>query len=153
MNSYGLTQPFGFWSPVKARFKPTFVSEVRKDTYWDILTLCAALPWQYLLYLIWMAIIMQTWITFGVSTGIVAILTIVLYFTWLRRLNWQSVHKREVECIVEEDKSIVLGDIVELQEVHHDDQHSDGKDDSIDELRQDHNDIKDEIKTDHTKDA
>jgi hypothetical protein len=83
-----------------------------KDSIWDLVTLAAALPWQYLLYIVWMAIVMQAWIVFGVSSVIVVVLSVVLYFTWLRRLNYQSLNKRQVEY-KDEDESMP----VELEDV------------------------------------
>jgi membrane protein implicated in regulation of membrane protease activity len=83
-----------------------------KDSIWDLITLAAALPSQYLLYIVWMAIVMQAWIVFGVSSTIVVVLSVVLYFTWLRRLNYQSLNKRQVEY-KDEDESMP----VELEDV------------------------------------
>jgi uncharacterized membrane protein len=125
-----LTQPFGFWGPVKARFKSTFTNQIRSDAFWDLITLTAALPWQFLLYLIWMGIVMQAWITFGVSAGVVVILSVVLYFTWLRRLNQQSLHKRVIECVNEDDIRIITGVPTELREVK--DEHTEKDDSSVD---------------------
>jgi len=86
-NFYKITRPFGFWNPVRKYLPPTVMEKINKENRRDIISTFFAVPWQVVLFLSMMMIIMKSWNTLFVLLGILAVLSVALYFNWFRHLS------------------------------------------------------------------
>ncbi len=84
---YKKTRPFGFWGPVKKRLDPAILSQIDRENSRDKLATFFAVPWQVVLFLTGMALIMKTWTQFGWLLLILIGLSTGLYLTWFRHLS------------------------------------------------------------------
>ncbi|MBN1290835.1 MAG: sodium:solute symporter [Candidatus Latescibacteria bacterium] len=84
---YKKTRPFGFWGPVRQQCDPEFVTDIKKENRRDLLLLAPACLWQVLLFWIMTAIVVRKWISFGVSTLTVVVLSWILYKYWYKNLR------------------------------------------------------------------
>lgn len=84
---YKTTRPFGFWGPVKAKFSPAVMDQINAENRRDKIATFLAVPWQVILFLTGMAVVMQTWGQFAWLLLILTGLSIGLYFMWYRHLS------------------------------------------------------------------
>ena len=84
---YKRTRPFGFWGPIRKKLGAEVMEKINTENRRDIISTFFAVPWQVILFLTGMAIIMKSWTQFGVLVIILAILSIGLYFNWFRHLS------------------------------------------------------------------
>ena len=84
---YKRTRPFGFWGPVRAKINPEKLSEINTENRRDIISTFFAVPWQVVLFLTGMALILKRWDEFGVLAIVLAFLSLGLYFNWFRHLS------------------------------------------------------------------
>lgn len=84
---YKRTRPFGFWAHIKNAIPPTVLEKVNKENRRDIIATFFAVPWQLVLFLTMMMIVMQRWDTFGWLLIILVVLSIGLYHFWYRHLS------------------------------------------------------------------
>jgi Na+/proline symporter len=84
---YKRTRPFGFWGPIRKKLGVEVLEKIKKENRRDILSTFFAVPWQVVLFLTGMALILKSWTQFGVLAVILAILSIALYFNWFRHLS------------------------------------------------------------------
>ncbi len=84
---YKRTRPFGFWAHIKHVIPATTLKQVNRENRRDIIATFFAVPWQVVLFLAMMMIVMQRWDTFGWLLFILAILSIGLYHFWFRHLS------------------------------------------------------------------
>jgi solute:Na+ symporter, SSS family len=87
LNFYKQTRPFGFWGPVRDKINQEKLSEINKENRRDILSTFMAVPWQVILFLTGMSIILKRWDQFGWLLLILIILSTGLYFNWFRHLS------------------------------------------------------------------
>jgi Na+/proline symporter len=85
-NFYRKTRPFGFWGPVRSKLPAEEQATIRRGNLMEILSGAAALPWQLVLFLVPMAIIMKSWNQVAILSVILLFLSGVLYVVWYRNL-------------------------------------------------------------------
>jgi len=88
---YKRTRPFGFWKPVRQKLAAEKLEEINKENRRDILSTFFAVPWQVVLFLTGMAVIMKRWDEFAWLLVLLVALSTGLYFNWFRHLS-QEVH-------------------------------------------------------------
>jgi Na+/proline symporter len=84
---YKRTRPFGFWGPIRKKLESEVIEKINKENRRDIISTFFAVPWQVVLFLTGMAIILKSWTQFSVLVVILAILSVALYFNWFRHLS------------------------------------------------------------------
>jgi Na+/proline symporter len=84
---YKRTRPFGFWGPIRKKLGAEVLEKINKENRRDILSTFFAVPWQVVLFLTGMALILKSWTQFGVLSVILVILSAGLYFNWFRHLS------------------------------------------------------------------
>lgn len=86
-NFYKITRPFGFWSPIRNKLPDNIRAKINRENQRDILATCIAVPWQLVLFLTGMMLVMKQWNQFGILLLLLILLSIGLYFTWFRYLS------------------------------------------------------------------
>lgn len=84
---YKRTRPFGFWGPVRNKIGKEKLAEINRENRRDILSTFMAVPWQVILFLTGMAIILKRWDQFYWLLILLAALSVGLYFNWFRHLS------------------------------------------------------------------
>ena len=84
---YKTTRPFGWWGPVRKQIPESSLSQINRENRRDIIATFFAVPWQVVLFLTGMAIIMKTWGTFSYLLIVLVALSVGLYFMWFRHLS------------------------------------------------------------------
>ncbi|MFQ6032957.1 MAG: sodium:solute symporter, partial [Candidatus Zixiibacteriota bacterium] len=84
---YKTTRPFGFWGHIRESIPGHVMQKVDRENRRDIVSTFMAVPWQVILFLTFMMVIMRRWDTFGYLLLILAALSIGLYFKWFRHLS------------------------------------------------------------------
>lgn len=84
---YKTTRPFGIWKPIREKLRPRFLEQLDRENRRDILSTCMAVPWQLILFLTGMALIMKRWDQFGWLALALILLSVGLYFNWFRHLS------------------------------------------------------------------
>ena len=84
---YKTTRPFGFWGPIRSRIPIGQLAKVDVENRRDKISILMAVPWQIVLFLMWITVMMKRWDLFGILLGLLAILSLGLYFTWFRHLS------------------------------------------------------------------
>jgi len=84
---YKKTRPFGFWGPVRKVLPDKVLDQVHKENRRDIVSVCMAVPWQLVLFMMWMMLIMKRWNHFVWLIIVLAALSAGLYLTWFRHLS------------------------------------------------------------------
>jgi solute:Na+ symporter, SSS family len=84
---YKRTRPFGFWGPIRKKIQSETLDQINKENRRDILSTFLAVPWQVVLFLTGMAVILKRWDQFTWLALILAALSIGLYFNWFRHLS------------------------------------------------------------------
>ncbi len=86
-NFYKKTRPFGFWGSVKKVLPQRTLAAIQKENRRDIIATFFAVPWQIVLFLFMMMIVMQRWDNLLWLTALLIPLSVALYFTWYRHLS------------------------------------------------------------------
>ncbi len=84
---YKRTRPFGFWKPVREKLEASKLEEINKENRRDIWSTFMAVPWQVVLFLTGMTIILKRWDEFAWLSLILVALSAGLYFNWFRHLS------------------------------------------------------------------
>ncbi len=84
---YKRTRPFGFWKPVRQKMDPGILAQIDKENHRDIISTFFAVPWQVILFLTGMAIVIKRWDEFAWLFALLVILSAALYFNWFRHLS------------------------------------------------------------------
>jgi SSS family solute:Na+ symporter len=90
-NFYRKTRPFGAWGHIRERLKPDIRGQIQAENRRDIIAIFFAVPWQIVLFLTTMTIIMGTWFDFAWLFVILVLLSLGLYFFWYRHLSSEVV--------------------------------------------------------------
>jgi SSS family solute:Na+ symporter len=88
---YKRTRPFGYWKPIRRKLAAEKLQQINKENRRDILSTFFAVPWQIVLFLTGMAVIMKRWDEFTWLLILLIALSTGLYFNWFRHLS-QEVH-------------------------------------------------------------
>ncbi|MDJ0556812.1 MAG: sodium:solute symporter [Microcoleaceae cyanobacterium MO_207.B10] len=86
-NFYRVTRPFGFWGVVSQNLPTNIQAKIERENRRDILATLIAIPWQLVLFLMGMMLMMKQWNNFGVLFLLFILLSIGLYFTWFKYLD------------------------------------------------------------------
>ncbi|MCL2925939.1 MAG: sodium:solute symporter, partial [Trichodesmium sp. MAG_R04] len=86
-NFYRVTKPFGFWGVVSQNLPTNIQAKIQRENRRDILATFIAIPWQLVLFLMGMMLMMKQWDNFGVLLLMFILLSIGLYFTWFQHLD------------------------------------------------------------------
>jgi len=86
-NFYTITRPFGFWQAVSRKLPTNIQAKIKVENQRDLLSTLIAIPWQLILFLGGMMLIMKRWDNFGMLLLLFMLLSIGLYFTWFRHLS------------------------------------------------------------------
>ncbi|HDP98402.1 MAG TPA: sodium:solute symporter [bacterium] len=81
------TRPFGFWAHIKRSIPAHILERVNKENRRDIIATCFAVPWQIVLFLTMMMIVMQRWDNFQWLIVILVVLSFGLYHFWYKHLS------------------------------------------------------------------
>ena len=87
LDFYKRTRPFGFWGPIKAKIEQKQMAQINKENKRDIWSTVIAVPWQVVLFLTGMALILKRWDELAWLALILAALSAGLYFNWFRHLS------------------------------------------------------------------
>lgn len=87
---YGNTRPFGFWGPCRRTMDPTTLAAVRRDNRFEILSLFIAVPWQIVLFLLPMTLMIREWNQAAILGALLAVLSLGLYVCWYRQLSTEK---------------------------------------------------------------
>ncbi|MBD3225893.1 MAG: sodium:solute symporter [Caldithrix sp.] len=90
LNFYTITRPFGFWGPVKKQIAQNKLDQIKGENRRDIIALFFAVPWQMVLFMTIMMIVMQRMDIFGYLLGALAVLSTGLYWFWYRHLSTEE---------------------------------------------------------------
>jgi len=86
-NFYQITQPFGFWKPMRDKLSFPQQAKIQQENRRDCIAICIAVPWQLVLFLTGMMVITKQWEQLGWLLLLLILLSIGLYFTWFRYLE------------------------------------------------------------------
>jgi solute:Na+ symporter, SSS family len=84
---YKTTRPFGFWKNVREKIPTHIMEKVNKENRRDIISIFMAVPWQVILFLTMMMIVMGRWDYFAYLLFALTVLSVGLYFSWYRHLS------------------------------------------------------------------
>jgi Na+/proline symporter len=84
---YKRTRPFGFWGPTRKKIVQPIMEKINQENRRDIFSTFMAVPWQVILFLTGMAVIMKRWDEFSWLLLILVALSFGLYFNWFRHLS------------------------------------------------------------------
>ncbi|NOZ60681.1 MAG: sodium:solute symporter [Calditrichaeota bacterium] len=84
---YRKTRPFGFWGRIKNSIPASVRENVRKENRRDIIALLFAVPWQVVLFLFMMMMVLRRWHTVGTLAILLTVLSFGLYHFWYKHLS------------------------------------------------------------------
>jgi len=84
---YKTTRPFGFWKPIKSSLPEEKKIQINSENRRDIIAICFALPWQIVLFLTGMTVILKRFDLFFYLMIILIFLSVGLYYFWFRHLS------------------------------------------------------------------
>jgi hypothetical protein len=86
-NFYKITRPFGFWGSIKKELPHEIQLQINAENRRDIIATFFAVPWQVVLFLTGMMIVMKQW-TNAINLFVLLIaLSAGLYWFWFRHLS------------------------------------------------------------------
>ena len=86
-NFYKITRPFGFWGSIKQELSKEIQLKIDTENRRDIIATFFAVPWQVVLFLTGMMIVMKQW-TNAMNLGVLlVVLSVGLYWFWFRHLS------------------------------------------------------------------
>ncbi|MBS4036254.1 MAG: sodium:solute symporter [Ignavibacterium sp.] len=87
INFYKTTRPFGFWKPIKSLLPDEKKTQINSENRRDIIAISFALPWQIVLFLTGMTVILRRMDLFIYLFVLLIFLSIGLYYFWFRHLS------------------------------------------------------------------
>ncbi len=87
LNFYKITRPFGFWSSIKSQLSNENQEKINEENSRDIIAIFFAVPWQIVLFLTGMMIVLKQWSNFFSLMMILLFLSAGLYWFWFRHLS------------------------------------------------------------------
>ncbi len=84
---YKVTRPFGFWGSIRRAVKPKELQAIQKENRRDIISTFFAVPWQVVLFLTGMMIIMKQWQHLTTLLVVLGLLSLGLYHFWYKHLS------------------------------------------------------------------
>jgi len=96
---YQTTRPFGWWGPLKDCLPADVRQRMKKEHFYDVLSLPFAIVWQVTLFLLPMQLIVRSWNAFFITLVIFAISLVGLYFFWYKKLpatNYEEEYEKTI---------------------------------------------------------
>ena len=96
---YQTTRPFGWWGPLKNCLPADVQQRMKKEHFYDVLSLPFAIVWQVTLFLLPMQLIIRSWHAFFVTLPIFIISLIGLYLFWYKQLpeaNYEEEYEKTI---------------------------------------------------------
>lgn len=90
LDFFRTTRPFGRWGPIRRRLTADEQRSLRREHVHDVLAAAFAVPWQLVLFLLPMLIVVKQWSQVGPLAAALVVLTAGLYVVWFRRLGVRS---------------------------------------------------------------
>ncbi len=87
LNFYKRTRPFGFWQPIRQKIPKLIMDQVNVENRRDIIATLFAIPWQMILFLTIMMIVMKRWDLFAYLLIGLIICSTGLYHFWFKHLS------------------------------------------------------------------
>jgi len=84
---YKVTRPFGFWGSVRTEIPTDVLNQINEENRRDIIAIFFAVPWQVVLFLTGMMIVMKQWSNVINLFGLLVVLSAGLYWFWYRHLS------------------------------------------------------------------
>jgi Na+/proline symporter len=84
---YKKTRPFGMWGHIRGKLSKDVLQRINSENRRDIISTFFAVPWQVILFLTGMTVVLRSWGSFWPLFGILIILTVGLYYFWFRHLS------------------------------------------------------------------
>ena len=84
---YKVTRPFGFWGSVRTEIPTDVLHQINEENRRDIIAIFFAVPWQVVLFLTGMMIVMKQWSNVFNLFGLLVVLSAGLYWFWYRHLS------------------------------------------------------------------
>ena len=84
---YKVTRPFGFWGAIRTEIPIDVLNQINKENQRDITAIFFAVPWQVVLFLTGMMIVMKQWSNVFNLFGLLIVLSAGLYWFWYRHLS------------------------------------------------------------------
>jgi len=84
---YKVTRPFGFWGSIRRSVKPKELQAIQKENRRDIVSTFFAVPWQVVLFLTGMMIVMKQWQHLTTLIIVLGLLSLGLYHFWYKHLS------------------------------------------------------------------
>ena len=84
---YKVTRPFGFWGSVRTEIPTDVLNQINEENRRDIIAIFFAVPWQVVLFLTGMMIVMKQWSNVINLFGLLIVLSAGLYWFWYRHLS------------------------------------------------------------------
>ena len=84
---YKITRPFGFWNRIRHRLPENILVKINEENRRDIIAIFFAVPWQVVLFLTGMMIVLKQWSNVGILFVLLVVLSAGLYWFWFRHLS------------------------------------------------------------------
>ncbi len=96
---YQTTRPFGWWKPLENCLPADVRQRMKKEHFYDIISLPFAIVWQVTIFLLPMQLIIRSWNAFFVTFVIFLISLLGLYQFWYKQLpetNYENDYEKTV---------------------------------------------------------
>ena len=87
LNFYKITRPFGFWHNIRNKLPIESLSKIHEENRRDIIATFFAVPWQVVLFLTGMMIVLKQWNNVLNLSTLLVLLSLGLYWFWFRHLS------------------------------------------------------------------
>ncbi len=87
LDFYRTTRPFGLWGKVRRQLAPEQREAIRQENTRDIVATGFAVPWQLVMFLLPMAVVIHQWQLAGGLLLALIVLSLGLYLSWYRHLS------------------------------------------------------------------
>ena len=84
---YKVTRPFGLWDSIRNQLPSDTLASINKENRRDIIATFFAVPWQVVLFLTGMMVVLKQWSNAMNLFGLLVILSAGLYWFWFRHLS------------------------------------------------------------------
>ena len=91
-NFYKKTKPFGFWGKYKDTLDPETRIKVRREHFYDLISLPFVVAWQYLLLLMPVLLVTGNFKAFKVVAVLFVIALLGVYIFWYRNLPKENMY-------------------------------------------------------------
>ena len=82
-----ITRPFGFWDRIRNQLPGDTLERINQENKRDIIATFFAVPWQVVLFLTGMMVVLKQWSNAMNLFIILALLSAGLYWFWFRHLS------------------------------------------------------------------